>query len=67
MAVAAIDRLVHHAAILERNVDSYRRRAAAERRTGTSGPPTTSTGNLDATRHEADADSPTDSKEDITA
>jgi aerotaxis receptor len=27
-AVAAVDRLVHHATILEMNVDSYRRRAA---------------------------------------
>ena len=26
--VAAVDRLVHHATILEMNVDSYRRRAA---------------------------------------
>jgi DNA replication protein DnaC len=32
MAVAAIDRLVHHATILEMNVDSYRRRSAAQRR-----------------------------------
>ena len=31
VAVAAIDRLVHHATILEMNVDSYRRRAAAGR------------------------------------
>lgn len=31
MTVAAIDRLVHHATILELNVDSYRRRAAARR------------------------------------
>jgi DNA replication protein DnaC len=31
MTVAAIDRLVHHATILELNVDSYRRRAAANR------------------------------------
>ena len=28
MTVAAVDRLVHHATILEMNVDSYRRRAA---------------------------------------
>ena len=28
MMVAAVDRLVHHATILEMNVDSYRRRAA---------------------------------------
>ena len=32
VAVAAIDRLVHHATILEMNVDSYRRRAAATRK-----------------------------------
>ena len=30
-AVAAVDRLVHHATILEMNVESYRRRAALER------------------------------------
>lgn len=32
MTVAAIDRLVHHATILEFNTESYRRRAAAGRR-----------------------------------
>lgn len=32
VTVAAIDRLVRHATILEMNGDSYRRRAAAERR-----------------------------------
>jgi DNA replication protein DnaC len=32
VTVAAIDRLVHHAAILEMNVDSYRRRAAVSRK-----------------------------------
>jgi DNA replication protein DnaC len=31
VTVAAIDRLVHHATILEMNVDSYRRREAADR------------------------------------
>jgi DNA replication protein DnaC len=31
VTVAAIDRLVHHATILEMNVDSYRRRKAADR------------------------------------
>jgi len=31
MTVAAINRLVHHASILEMNVPSYRRRAALER------------------------------------
>lgn len=29
MTVAAIDRLVHHAAILEMNAESFRQRAAA--------------------------------------
>ena len=32
VTVAAIDRLVHHATILEMNVDSYRRRAAVSRK-----------------------------------
>src|SRR6201996_1619004 len=32
MTLAAVDRLVHHATIFEMNVDSYRRRAAIERR-----------------------------------
>ena len=31
VTVAAIDRLVHHATIIEMNSDSYRRRAAADR------------------------------------
>jgi len=34
MTVAAIDRLVHHATIFEMNVESYRRRAAIERKHG---------------------------------
>jgi hypothetical protein len=29
MTLAAVDRLVHHATILEMNVESFRRRAAA--------------------------------------
>lgn len=33
MTVAAIDRLVHHASILEMNVESYRRRNAEQKRT----------------------------------
>lgn len=33
MTVAAVDRLVHHSAIFELNVESYRRKAAAERKT----------------------------------
>lgn len=32
MTLAAVDRLVHHATIFEMNVESYRRRAAAQRR-----------------------------------
>lgn len=43
VTVAAIDRLVHHATILEMNTDSYRRRTAASRRdTEVDAPPTTS-------------------------
>jgi DNA replication protein DnaC len=34
MTLAAVDRLVHHATILELNVESYRRRTAVERRKG---------------------------------
>lgn len=35
MTLAAIDRLVHHATIFEMNVESYRRRAALDRKRGT--------------------------------
>jgi DNA replication protein DnaC len=66
MAVAAIDRLVHHATILEMNVDSYRRHAAARRRNPASTLPATSADNLDANQHEADADNLTDNKEDTS-
>lgn len=41
VTVAAIDRLVHHANILEMNVDSYRRRAAVNRRDNKAVAPTT--------------------------
>ena len=34
MTLAAVDRLVHHATILEMNVESYRRRTALERKRG---------------------------------
>ncbi len=48
VTVAAIDRLVHHATILEMNVDSYRRRAAASRKDGeVAVPATASTDSLD--------------------
>jgi DNA replication protein DnaC len=66
MAVAAIDRLVHHATILEMNVDSYRRRTAASRRNKNAAPTTTSANSLDAAQHEAGADNLTDNKEDLT-
>jgi DNA replication protein DnaC len=39
MTLAAIDRLVHHATILEMNVDSFRRRAALDRKRGPQPPP----------------------------
>jgi DNA replication protein DnaC len=34
MTLAAVDRLVHHATLLEKNVESYRRREALERKRG---------------------------------
>jgi DNA replication protein DnaC len=34
MTLAAIDRLVHHATILEMNLESYRRKAALKRKRG---------------------------------
>ncbi|MBF0307482.1 MAG: ATP-binding protein [Alphaproteobacteria bacterium] len=34
MTLAAVDRLVHHATIIEMNVESYRRRAAIEKKRG---------------------------------
>src|SRR5207253_8598342 len=43
MTLAAIDSLVHHATILEMNVESYRRRAALERKHGPGRPPTHAT------------------------
>ena len=43
MALAAVDRLVHHATIFEMNVESYRRRAAVERKRGPGRPPTRAT------------------------
>jgi hypothetical protein len=46
MTVAAIDRLVHHAAILEMNAESFRLRAAASnKRAQNKMPPTTITTN----------------------
>ena len=43
MTLAAVDRLVHHATILELNVESYRRRTAVERRKGPGRPPSRAT------------------------
>jgi DNA replication protein DnaC len=43
MTLAAVDRLVHHATIFEMNVESYRRRAAVERKNGAGRPPTYAT------------------------
>jgi len=43
MTLAAIDRLVHHATILEMNVESYRRKAALKRRRVPGRPPVNST------------------------
>jgi hypothetical protein len=40
---SAIDRLVHHATIIEMNVESYRRRTAVERKRGRGRPPTRAT------------------------
>jgi DNA replication protein DnaC len=39
MTLAAIDRLVHHATIIEMNVESYRRKAALVRKRGPGRPP----------------------------
>jgi len=43
MTLAAVDRLVHHATIFEMNVESYRRRAAVQRRSGPGRPATHAT------------------------
>ena len=43
MTLAAIDRLVHHATILEMNVESYRRREALDRKRGRGRPTTNAT------------------------
>ena len=43
MTLAAVDRLVHHATIFEMNVESYRRRAAVQRKSGAGRPPTYAT------------------------
>lgn len=45
MTLAAIDRLVHHATILEMNVESYRRKVAPDRKRGPGRPPVHATPN----------------------
>ncbi|UQR65100.1 IS21-like element helper ATPase IstB [Bradyrhizobium sp. C-145] len=45
MTLAAVDRLVHHATILEMNVESYRRKVALDRRRGPARPPVHATPN----------------------
>ncbi len=69
VTVAAIDRLVHHATILEMNSESYRRRAAADRvAPKADAPATTSDDSLGDTQGERVADSPADNnKEQIIA
>ena len=41
--IAAIDRLIHHSIIFEMNVESYRRRAALDRKRGRGRAPTHAT------------------------
>jgi hypothetical protein len=43
MTLAAIDRLVHHATILEMNIDSYRRKEAIDNARSVGRPPTRAT------------------------
>ena len=39
MTLPTVDRLVHHATIFEMNVESFRQRAAIDRKTGPGRPP----------------------------
>jgi hypothetical protein len=43
MTLAATDRLVHHSTIFEMNAESYRRRAALDRKRSPGRPPTYAT------------------------
>lgn len=43
MTLAAVDRLVHHATIIEMNVESYRRRVALQNKRGPGRPPSRAT------------------------
>ena len=46
MTLAAVDRLVHHATIIEMNVESYRRKVALDRKRGPGRPPVHATPGL---------------------
>lgn len=67
-AVAAIDRLVHHATILEMNVDSYRRRVAADRSAARADRSAiTTSDSLADTQHHANSDNLADNpRQDLT-
>lgn len=69
VTIAAIDRLVHHATIIEMNSDSYRRRAAADRVAHRAdAAATTSADNPDDRHGDQPADSVDDNiKDDVTA
>ena len=56
MTLAAVDRLVHHATILEMNVASYRRNAALERKRGPGRPAARATMKKKGDKPDADAD-----------
>lgn len=53
MTLAAVDRLVHHATIIEMNVQSYRRKAALDRKRGPGRPATHATSKK-TEKHDAD-------------
>ena len=59
VAVAAIDRLVHHGTILEMNADSYRRRSAATRINNSSPEAPVASDNLIDNRNRERTDAPT--------
>ena len=56
MTLAAVDRLVHHATIVEMNVASYRRNAALERKRGLGRPATHATMKKKGDKPDTDAD-----------
>lgn len=64
VTIAAIDRLVHHATILEMNVESYRRRAAAGRTAASADAAATTTDNHPSAGNDTLADN---TRGDITA